>query len=91
MPTKKPRIHVTFPDVALYELVMKDCQLQDRTDSAMMIRIVKDYYATRKEEASLFTPNQLSEGKRVPVFEDAPPPQSGRASKIHASLDRGGS
>lgn len=91
MPTKKPRIMVNFSDEALYDLLMKDCELQDRSDSAMIMRILKLHYANRKDEASLFRPDQLSEGKRVPVFEDTPPPQTGRASKIHASLDRAGS
>lgn len=89
MPTKRPRLNVTFPEQTFYNTVFSDAAISRRSMSDQIIWILDQHYAERRKEASLFTPSQLSEGKRVPVFEDAPPPLSGRASKPRESLARG--
>ena len=88
MPTNKPRIMVTFTDTALYDLVMKDCEIQDRTDSGMILRIIKQHYMERRNEAELFSQNQQREARRRdgPAFETHPPPSLPRVSKLRENL-----
>lgn len=91
MPTKHPRLSVTFPEQEFYNTVFADATISRRSMSDQIIWILDQYYAERKKEAALFTPAPLSEGRRVPVFEDTPQPQPERVSRPRASLDRAGS
>lgn len=72
MPTEAPRISVNFTDKdsGLYETVIKDADMNERSDSGQVIWVLKQYYATRKKEAEVFTPTELTEGERrkAPVF-----------------------
>ncbi len=88
MPTKHPRLSVTFPDLAFYDMVAKDAALSRRSMSDQIIWIMDEHYAARKREANLFTPVQPPEGRKVPVFETPSQQHAESVSKIRASLDR---
>lgn len=66
------RIHVTFSKhLDVLELIRRDAALEDRSESAIVVRAMVKYYRQREEDAELFTPNRLHEAKQghVPVFE----------------------
>ena len=96
MPTKKPRIVVTFvkpEDIALYEMILRDATIQERSDSFVALRAIRERYAMRKTEAEVFTPNQPPEdGDDGAVDFDSPStPVPGRGGRIRKHLGEGNS
>lgn len=70
MPTKLPRFTVTFPQ-DIYDMVRRDAELNNRSESSQVVWGLKQYYAGMKKQVELFTPPQLHEAKRMqaPIFE----------------------
>ncbi len=78
MPTKLPRLSVTFP-VSLYETIKKDSELNRRSESNQVIWVLDQYYAERRKEADLFTPTRLREAgpaPRAPIYVQPDQPRS---------------
>lgn len=73
MPTKNPRISVTFTaeDLALYEMVRRDAALYKRSESNQVTYALAEYYAAMKKQLEIFTQPQLREEKEedIPIFE----------------------
>lgn len=94
MPSKQEtRINVTFakhPEIL--KMVKRDAELEERSESAIIVRALARHYQQREQEAELFTSPRLHEAKRSdsPHFEapEAPPPLSSeRPSKYQMPSD----
>lgn len=90
MPTKRPRLNVSFPEQRFYDTVLRDATVNRRSMSDQIVWILDQYYSERKKEADLFTATPLREAKHsdVPVFETPPQHSAERVLKIRANLDR---
>lgn len=84
MPTKLPRLSVTMPQ-AVYDMVKRDAELNERSESSQVVWALKQYYAGMKKQVELFTLPQLHEVVRgqAPVFETPVPQALEPASKRH--------
>lgn len=58
MPTKNGRVTINFSERWLYELFVNDAKLWDRTESKHGERIIRQFFAGLKEQASLFENQQ---------------------------------
>ena len=75
MSTDDKRIKVSFVnEPELLKIIKREAILDERSESWLVLRAVKHYYRTRKEEAKVFTPTQLGEDQpdKTPVFGTRP-------------------
>lgn len=89
MPTKLPRVYVSFPP-ELYAMVKKDSEISRRSESNQVIWILDQYYSERRREADLFATQKLREarGPGGPVFETPDQLPTERVSKLRVSGDQ---
>ncbi len=86
MPTKHPRLNVTFPDQAFYDRVYEEARMSRRSMSDQIIFILDEHYVSLRRELSNST--RLFEGESSgPVF-DGPPPSPERVLTPHASQEK---
>lgn len=90
MPTKLERRTINIP-AELYEMIERDAVNNQRPLANQIIWCMSQYYAKRKEDADLFNPTQLHEGKQsagVPVYETPPVDQRkiAQASKLRGQI-----
>lgn len=84
------RIHVNFNQaLEILKIIRREAELEERSESSVVVRAVRSYYQQREREAELFT-TRLHEAKKsdAPHFV-TPPPQAERVSKIREILDQG--
>ena len=88
MPTKNPRIQVTFESRDLYETVIRDARNNTRSESGQVIFVLKEYYRVLQRQSELFTRPQLREGQRdeAQVFEMPSPHQVEPPSRVRKTL-----
>ncbi len=86
MPTKHPRLNVTFPDQAYYDRVYEEAKMKRRSMSDHIIYILDEHYASLKQELANST--RLFGGENSgPVF-DGPPPSPERVLTPHANREK---
>lgn len=87
MPTKLPRFSVTFPQ-DIYDMVRRDAELNNRSESSQVVWGLKQYYAGMKKQVELFTSPQLHEAKHLhaPIFETPAVPQAIEPASRHRSI-----
>lgn len=75
MPTKRPRLNVTFPDKAYYDVVERISIAKRHSMSDLMLVAFDEYLEKRKKESGLFSPSQLREGEQNGAVDfDTPSP-----------------
>ncbi len=87
MPTKHPRLNVTFPDQAFYDRVYEEARMSRRSMSDQIIFVLDGHYANLRKE--LLNSTRLFEGETSgPVF-DGPPPSPERVLEPRANQEKG--
>lgn len=89
MASKLLRLSVTFPE-NIYTMMTRDAEANERSQSNQVIWVMKQYYVTKRREAEIFTPTELTEGERrqVPVFGTKDQQTLEQPSALHEHLRR---
>lgn len=90
MPSKLPRVNVTFTKPGLYAKIERLAAAGNRSLSNEIITDLEEYFRWKEREAELFTEPRLREAGRVhaPVFETPVLPVPEPVSKPRAAPDR---
>lgn len=88
MPTKRPRLNVTFPDQAYYDIVERVAIAKRHSMSDLILVALDEYLDERKKDAGIFNPSQLREGEQTGAvdFDSPSSPVPGRGGRIRKTL-----